>query len=42
MIRYRNSSLLGVHRDTIWEEETFGGLFVGFFYGEKCPKQDIS
>lgn len=30
MIRYRNSSLLGVHRDTIWEEETFGGLFVVF------------
>lgn len=36
MIRYRNSSLLGVHWDTIWEEETFAGLFVDFFMGKNA------
>lgn len=43
LIGYRNSSLLDVHWDTIWEEETFGDCFFFFFlYGEKCPKQDKS
>lgn len=40
LIRYRNSSLLGVHWDTIWEEETFGGfLFMGFFMGKNAPNK---